>query len=219
MTAALAERLKTETRALHRAAERSAFMAALLRGDMQREGYGLLLSNLHALYSALELALGRHASHVMIAPVFLPALWRTQALELDLQALHGSAWRGRLALMPATQAQVVRLQALDADAPERLLSHAYVRFLGDLSGGQILRRIVAGSAGLGAQDALNFYDFGDAAAARALTLAFRTGIDRLPSNPAQEEAIVDEAKRAFEWHLQLFDELASASGAGSYQTV
>ncbi|MEO8278866.1 MAG: biliverdin-producing heme oxygenase [Ideonella sp.] len=210
MTAALAQRLKTETRTLHSAAERSAFMGMLLRGTMHRPAYGLMLRNLHALYAALELALARHARHPLIAPVFLPALWRSRPLELDLQSLYGGDWADELALMPATTDQVVRIQALDVESPERLLAHAYVRYLGDLSGGQILRKIVADNSALRAQAALAFYDFGDAAGAKALAHAFRSGIDQVPTSAAQEDAVVDEAKLSFEWHLRLFDELASA---------
>ena len=47
--------------------------------------------------------------------------------------------------------------AFAADAP-RLIAHAYVRYLGDLSGGRIVGRILARSPGLG-PEALSFYDF------------------------------------------------------------
>jgi len=51
LTASLAERLKTETRALHTSAERSTFMGVLLRGRMERPAYCALLRNLHAIYA------------------------------------------------------------------------------------------------------------------------------------------------------------------------
>ena len=135
MTASLAERLRTETRALHTAAERSRFMGVLLRGQMDRASYCALLRNLHAIYAALEPALARHAGHPVLAPVFLPRLARTQALADDLLTLHGSAWADAIALQPATARYLRRLHEIEAAQPELLFAHAYVRFLGDLSGG------------------------------------------------------------------------------------
>lgn len=219
MTAALADRLKLETRALHTAAERSAFMALLLHGRMPRGAYGLLLRNLHALYAALEPALARQAAHPVLAPVVMPALWRREALAHDLSTLFGVAWMDELELVPATIDQVDRIRRLEAEAPERLLAHAYVRYLGDLSGGQILRRIVGASAGLGGATALAFYDFGGAADADGLARAFRAGIEQVPVGQAHEDAVVDEARSAFVWHLRLFGELAAASGLPAEQAA
>jgi heme oxygenase (biliverdin-producing, ferredoxin) len=46
--------------------------------------------------------------------------------------------------------------------PAGLLSHAYVRYLGDLSGGQFLRRRIAKAYGLDEETSagIEFYDFG-----------------------------------------------------------
>ena len=90
-------------------------------------------------------------------------------------------------------------------APELLVAHAYVRYLGDLSGGQILRRIVAES--MDAPTA--FYQFGSPENAQALRAAFRQGLDRMELDAETSEAVVAEAVAAFERHLKLFDELAA----------
>lgn len=212
MSPLLAERLRTETRALHTAAERSDFMGALLRGRMERPAYCALLRNLHAIYAALEPALQRHAQHPTIAPVFQPALWRTPALEHDLHALHGPGWPDALALQPAAAGYRSRLVELETSAPGLLLAHAYVRYLGDLSGGQRLRGIVANSVSAGGTPAVAFYDFGDAARTRVLTHAFRAGLGKVAVDRQQANALVDEAKLAFGLHQRLFDELARAWG-------
>lgn len=209
LTAPLAERLKTETRALHTAAERSVFMGALLRGQMARAAYGALLRNLHALYAVLEPALQRHAGHPAIAPVYLPSLWRARALEHDLLALHGPRWADELPLQPAATDYVARLREIDGSQPELLLAHAYVRYLGDLSGGQMLSGIVARSFH---RDAVAFYDFGDALATKDLTQAFRAGLAVVPVDHRQADALVNEARLSFGLHQRLFDELAAACG-------
>ena len=214
MNASLAERLKTETRALHTSAERSTFMAELLHGRMERPAYCAMLRNLHAINAVLEPALERHARHPLIAPVFLPALWRTRALEHDLRALHGADWADALALQPAALAYVARLRELDASQPGLLLAHAYVRYLGDLSGGQMLRRIVANSATLDGAAGVAFYDFGDALATRELTHRFRDGLEAAPADDRLVSALVEEARLAFQWHQHLFDELARHARSG-----
>ena len=208
----LAERLKTETRALHTAAERSRFMGVLLRGQMEKLAYCALLRNLHAVYAALEPALARHARHAVIAPVFEPALARTDALAADLLALHGPDWADSFALEPAAARYARRLHEIDATQPAMLLAHAYVRYLGDLSGGQMLRRIVSEGMDLPAHGGTAFYDFGEPSETRALTQAFRAGLDKVVVDAASADALVAEAVLAFQLHRALFDELARACG-------
>jgi heme oxygenase len=208
----LAELLKIETRALHGAAERSVFLAELLHGRMDRPAYCALLRNLHAIYVVLEQSLERHAQHPMIGPIFLPALWRTGALERDLLALHGAAWVDELALQPSAATYVGRLRDLDAAQPGLLVAHAYVRYLGDLSGGQMMRSVVETSAAVNGAGAVAFYDFGDGLATQALTQAFRHGLGAIPVDHSAASALVLEARLAFDLHQRLFAELAAACG-------
>ena len=230
LPASLTTRLRSETRALHSAAERSRLMGALLCGRLPLPAYCALLRNLHAIYAVLEPALRRHVADPVLAPVLAPdlrrALWRSAALVADLQQLHGATWATAIALQPATTRYVQRLQALDATRPELLLAHVYVRYLGDLSGGQILSRIVArsltatadadasASANVSTPPGVAFYAFGDAAQTLALTQAFRAGLDAVRVDATTADALVGEARRAFELHCALFDELALACGLG-----
>lgn len=215
MSRSLSERLKTETRALHTAAERSAFMGVLLSGRIARPAYCALLRNLHAIYAVLEPALARHSAHPLIAPVFAQPLRRQMALEHDLAVQHGPRWADELTLRPVTLAYAARLRDIGSSQPGLLLAHAYIRYLGDLSGGQLLRRIVAGSAALAGTGGVAFYDFGDAAATQRLTRAFRAGLLGIAVDAAQSDALVDEARFAFRLHQRLFDELALDCGIGA----
>lgn len=203
----LARQLKAATSALHRQVERSAFMSRLLRGDFERRHYVQLLHNLQALYAALEQALQRHAQHPAVAPVLLPPLWRSPALARDLQALH----RGALPpLAEATRGYVARLQALERTDPALLVAHAYVRYLGDLNGGQAIRRIVVRVLALAGDEGTRFYDFGGGDAAQRLSQRFRAGLDALAAHWPDPRPLADEAVGAFERHRRLFDELAAA---------
>ncbi len=209
MSSRLAERLRAETRELHTLAERSPFMSALLRGRMERAAYVALLRNLQAIYAALEPALRRHAAHPALAPLHDPALARGESLQDDL-AVVDPGTGGDDPVQPATLRYVQRLRELDAERPELLLAHAYVRYLGDLSGGQLLSGIVARSLDLPPDRGVAFYDFGDADAAAALARSFRHGLAAAVID--DEDAVVAEARLAFEWHRRLFEELAAAHG-------
>lgn len=213
MTFPLADRLRQATRTLHTEVERAGLMRTLLRGELPLAGYAALLRSLHAIYAPLEEGLARHAAHPQLAPLWQPALARAATLAGDLERLAGPAWAAQLAPAPAALAYAERLRHLDAAEPALLAAHAYVRYLGDLSGGQMLARVVARSLGAAAEGAVAFYDFGGAAQVARLGAALRGGLDRIARSETQAQALVDEACAAFERHRVLFEELGSAAGA------
>lgn len=205
----LGHQLKTATADMHRRVERSAFMASLLRGQVDRRRYVGLLHNLQALYAALEDALRRHGATPGVAPVVMPELFRSPAIAADLQALAGASALASAPLARATQHYVERLQQLSAAKPNLLVAHAYVRYLGDLNGGQALRRVVARSLGLADGSGTSFYDFGDSAAQQQLVRRFRAGLEAVAEQQKDTEALSAEALSAFERHEQLFEELGA----------
>ena len=85
-----------------------------------------------------------------------------------------------------------------------------MRYLGDLNGGQALRRVVARSLGLAGSTGTLFYDFGDSATQQRLVQRFRAGLETVAAQLKDTHALTDEALSAFERHEQLFEELAAA---------
>ncbi len=207
----LDDALRTGTRALHAMVERAGVMPALLGGRIDRPTYCRLLRNLAAIYGALETALGRHRAQPRLAALALPGLARAPALADDLAVLHGPDWYDALPVQPAALRYVARLQDLERAAPERLAAHAYVRYLGDLSGGRMLRAIVAPSLGLDAAAGMRFYDFGDPDGAPALARQFRAGLRAVPIDAAGIDALVREAQWSFACHGEMFEEIMAAA--------
>lgn len=205
--AALPERLRLGTRDLHAATERTGAMAALLAGRLPRPGYCALLRNLHAVYTSLEAALLARREDTAVAPLQADGLRRSAALAADLQLLHGAGWADTLPLLPASAAYVARLQALAAAASPALVAHAYVRYLGDLHGGQVLQRLVRRHYTLTGDGGTRFYDFGDEAAVTALRQRLRAALGSLPLSAAEQDAVVAEARWAFVQHQRLFEQL------------
>jgi heme oxygenase len=208
----LAARLREATHALHRTAERSAFMQGLLQGRLERAVYCRLLRNLHALYSALEQALERHAA--ALPPLHLPALFRTAALASDLRCLHGADWSA-LPLTRAMREYTGRIQQLALEHPRLLVAHAYVRYLGDLSGGQSLRDRVRSALALEGDAGTAFYAFGGRDEVESKKQRFRAGLNAMVLDPASEDELVAEANAAFALHVDLFAELEAAAASGA----
>jgi heme oxygenase len=211
---ALAAALKAETARLHRSAERAGLMRELVRGRVERRAYCALLRNLQAIYRAFESQLEQRGDDPVFAELPLATLARAGALAGDLHALHGSAWERELPVCAAARRYADRIDHIATTAPFMLLAHVYVRYLGDLSGGQILVPLIARALDLDpASPGLGFYRFGEAPA--ALGAQVRAAINRAPLDEAQRRAIVTEARRSFRTHIELFEELAPAvPGAG-----
>ena len=212
----LPRRLRAATRELHALVERRGVFARLIDGSIELPEYVLLLSNLHRIYAALEAAFERHRNHPAIEPVFERALLRQAAIESDLRALGATVpHRSAACLVPATHAYVRRLEWLGgpfvdtrcAVRVECLLAHLYVRYLGDLSGGQMLARSLATLLRASGGDATAFYRFGSGAEVAQLSAAFRGGLQVAGERCLHASMVVEEARRAFVLHVGVADGL------------
>lgn len=189
-------------------------MGALLRGQASRDAYVRLLAALHAIYAALEQALEAHRGHPVLDPLASPAFARRAALEFDLVATLGANWRELAPTHPLAYAYAEHLHAMAATAPERLVAHAWLRYLGDLNGGQVLARLVRG-ARTTSSVATSFYEFRGLENPRAAAAEWRARLDLLPLDPAAQEAIVNEAREGFRRHIALFAGIGDQDEAAS----
>lgn len=211
--ASLPERLKQGTASLHAQAERAGVMADLLRGKIDRRTYCRLLRNLHEIYVVLERELATHAANDCVAPVYATQLRRAAAIGADLNALHGAGWERDIAIATPSAEYVWRLREIGESSPELLVAHAYVRYLGDLSGGQMLLPVVAKALQVNG-DGVRFYEFPEPGAT-VLAARFRSGLKAIPAQEDLAAAIVREAMFAFELHVRLFEELAAGEEGGA----
>jgi heme oxygenase len=91
--------------------------------------------------------------------------------------------------------------------PELLVGHHYTRYIGDLSGGQILKNIAQKAMSLGEHDGLRFYEFDAIDDEKAFKAGYRTILDSLPIEQALADRIVEEANQAFHYNMKMFQEL------------
>jgi heme oxygenase len=182
----------------------------MLHGRIERRAYALLLRNLLPIYQQMELGLERLRASPWISPIALPEVYRTKALESDLATIAGPNWRKDLAILPAAEQYAHRVAAASEAGGTLLPAHAYVRYLGDLNGGQVLKRLLSRSLGL--DDAsLSFYEFAEIADLDAFKLRFRAALDLVGCRSADLDAIVAEARMAFLQNIAVSKEVKTMS--------
>jgi heme oxygenase len=195
--------LRERTMPDHGDAEGSTLMRDLVAGTLDRERMGALLGQHLLVYRALEDRARALADDPVVAPFLLPGLERTPALEADVALLLGPGAAADLVALPGTAEYVARLEAVGAWAGG-FVAHHYTRFLGDLSGGQHIRRIVERAY---PDLPIRFYTFDDVASPKALKDRYRELLDGAPWSPDEQDRIVAEVKQAYRLNQAMFASL------------
>ena len=207
MAVALASQLREGTRKSHTMAENTGFVSCFLKGVVDKLSYRTLVADLYFVYSAMEKAIEAHRDHPVLAPIAFEQLNRRGALERDLAFYFGADWRQQIRQSPACVAYVARIEEVSATAPELLVGHHYTRYLGDLSGGQILSAIASKAMNLSDDQGLAFYRFEAIDDEKAFKVTYRAALDALPVDQAMADRIVAEANEAFGLNMHMFQEL------------
>lgn len=205
-TPGLAERIKTQTDAAHRRTEQSRFVGDLLGGKLTAAAHAALIAQTYLVYRTLEEAGRAHADHPVVAPFLGDELLRTAALEADLEFLLGADWRTKVTASPATQRYVDRLNEVAFDSAAGFVAHHYIRYLGDLSGGQIIRRMLERAYGY-TTDGLRFYIFDRIDKPKPYKDAYRAKLDNAPLSAADQQQLIDEVNLAYALNEALFADL------------
>ena len=90
-----------------------------------------------------------------------------------------------------------------------LSAHHYVRYLGDLSGGQVIGRMMQRHYGV-SDECVTFYRFAEIPKTKPYKDNYRAALDALPIDAADRERLLAEATDAFLLNLNLFNALAPA---------
>ncbi|MBW4618103.1 MAG: heme oxygenase (biliverdin-producing) [Cyanosarcina radialis HA8281-LM2] len=206
MSGNLATKLREGTKKSHTMAENVGFVKCFLKGVVEKTSYRKLVANLYFVYTAMEEEMAKHRQHPIVSQIYFPELDRKASLEEDLYYYYGSNWREQVAPSAAGKAYVERIREVSANAPELLVAHSYTRYLGDLSGGQILKGIAQRAMNL-TDGGTAFYEFPDIADEKAFKAKYRQTMNDLPVDEATVDRIVDEANDAFGMNMKLFMEL------------
>ncbi len=199
--------LKTETKKSHTAAENTKFVGSFLRGVVSEESYKQLVANFYFIYRAMEEEVDKLKEDPIVSKIAYDELNRVNNLERDLRYFYGPNWRALITPSDACQQYVNRIREVADEDPELLVGHHYTRYLGDLSGGQILRGIAEKALNLPKGEGLYFYEFEKIEDKKEFKTKYRASLNELPINQSQANAIINEANYAFRLNMYMFDEL------------
>lgn len=202
--------IRTATEQQHNEAEHSTFMRDMLTGTLGVQAFYRYTAQLWFVYEALE----KHSTELATDPVAGPfvrsELARLSSLETDLAHLGGENWRDELRPLPSTLAYAARIAECAQTWPAGYVVHHYTRYLGDLSGGQVIRGTAEKLWNLPKKgDGVRFYVFDEIANPAAFKREYRELLDALPIASDETERVLDEARLAFAMNTDMFGELAA----------
>ncbi|WP_031524924.1 heme oxygenase (biliverdin-producing) [Streptomyces sp. NRRL F-5123] len=197
--------IREAVRDRHTEAENSRFMADLLGGRLGVTAYARLAEQLLHVYRALEEGADTLAGDPVAGPFLRPELRRVPALERDLDHLLGPGRRERTAPLPATARYAARIARTAAEWPAGYIAHHYTRYLGDLSGGQVIRGIAEKTWNLPHKgDGVRFYVFEHIANPAAFKREYRELLDAVAIGEQERQHVVEECREAFRLNSELF---------------
>lgn len=198
--------LRASTRIVHERANHSGYMNALLGNELSLAGYTQLAIQYYFIYQAIEQVSDTMAGDDTGREFVFDELRRLPKLETDLAFLIGPDWRETIRPLAATELYVRRIHEASEWAGG-YVAHHYTRYLGDIAGGQIIRRLLATNYGVVDKGAL-FYRFDEIGSAPAFRDRYRAKLDAAPWNETDRTRVVDETLIAFECNVAVFAELA-----------
>lgn len=207
MSSNLASKLRVGTKKAHTMAENVGFVKCFLKGVVEKSSYRKLVANLYFVYAAMEEEMEKLKDHPIVSKINFKELYRERSLEKDLAYYYGANWREEIKLSSAGEAYVNRIREISATEPEMLVAHSYTRYLGDLSGGQILKNIAVTAMNLTDGNGTAFYEFEDIPDEKGFKNKYRQTLDELPIDDATGDKIVEEANAAFGMNMKMFQEL------------
>ena len=194
----MSDNLKKLTWENHKKAERAAFMQRLIKKNITPPQYYKYLKNQAIAYIALE-------HYATLAGWFdfdnedLYLLKRGAAMLDDIDEMEKTHGFTDAPILSTTTAYVDYIQQIRKDR-EKLFAHVYVRHMGDLSGGQIIKRLIPGPT--------RVYEFD-------------TDVDQLKQTVRKRlhDGLVDEANQCFimvqNFLQELEDSFVGDMGEGS----
>ena len=201
------KQLKEGTKKSHTMAENTSFVASFLRGVVDESKYRQLVANFYFIYHALETEVENNKDNPFVGPMRLNGLPRHDALVEDCKYFYGDNWKDIIRPTEQTQRYVSRIHEVAKENPELLIAHHYTRYMGDLSGGQILKGITQKALGL-KEDGLAFYEFPEIWDKKGFKESYRRVLDTIiPATQKDVDGIIVEANYAFRLNMYMFEEI------------
>ncbi len=205
--------LRERTWTNHGDSEGADFMKDLMTGKGTREDYVALVAQHFFIYEAIEAAAEQLANDPVAAAFITPQLTRLPAIEDDLEFLLGADWRTQITPLPTTARYAARVREIAAEGwAGGFIAHHYTRYLGDLSGGQVIRTLMQRQFGF-ETNGVGFYLFDQIAKPKEFKETYRDQLDAVSWDAAERERVIEEVVAAYKFNTELFVDLADAKAA------
>ncbi|WP_010204472.1 biliverdin-producing heme oxygenase [Salinibacterium sp. PAMC 21357] len=205
--------LRERTWSSHGDSEGADFMKDLMTGKGSRDDYIALVAQHYFIYEAIEAAADHFANDPVAAPFITSQLTRLPAIEADLEFLLGADWRDQIAPLPTAAAYAARVREIAAqDWAGGFIAHHYTRYLGDLSGGQVIRTLMQRQFGF-ETNGVGFYLFDQIAKPKEFKSTYRDQLDAVQWDDAERERVINEVLTAYKFNTDLFIDLSRAKAA------
>ena len=210
-TAPVSVLLRIATQTAHENAESSAYVGRLMAGHLDLHAWQLLLEQLEYVYRALETVANDVRDTDQCTELLYAELDRTEFIVRDLAALQARTGQQPIGMLTSTREYVDRILATRHDSV-RYVAHHYTRYLGDLSGGQIMRVKFVEHYGLLREES-SFFIFEHIPKGPVFKRRYRELLDGLELDTAARERLVAEANESFLANQRIFEELDEIVGA------
>jgi len=201
------DRLRAATEQAHDEAEQSCFIRDLMSGALDKAAYLDYLVSIEGIYDDMERVLRSRGSGPLLTPFDDRRLDRAAAIAHDIRALVAEIGpRPEAAHLPAVARYRGHLTSGLTDV--QLLASHYIRYLGDLSGGQVIARLVTRHYDLSA-DQLTFYDFSDLGDPVQYKRSYREALNRSRLGEDERAAFVSETITLYRLTTAVFGDLDS----------
>ncbi len=205
--------LRERTWTSHGQSEGATFMHDLMSGKGSREDYVALVVQHYFIYEALEAVADAMVADPVAGRFVTPQLTRMPALVADLEFLLGDGWEALSAPLPSTVHYVDRIKAV-ADWPGGFVAHHYTRYLGDLSGGQHIYKVMQKRFGFDT-NGIGFYLFDQIADPKDFKDTYREQLDAVAWDEVERERVIDEVLAAYRLNTEVFQDLSAAKAAAA----
>lgn len=206
--------IRERSHAAHSDSEGASFMSDLIKGSGTLDDYIALVVQHYFMYEALEAAAERMGHDPVAASFISDKLTRMPALEADLEFLLGANWRSEIQPLPATRRYAERIDQVGKTWVGGFVAHHYTRYLGDLSGGQWIAKVMARQFGF-QTNGIGFYLFDQIADPAAFKDVYREQLDAAPWDAAEQERVIDEVLVAYQFNTDVFIDLQRAKEAAA----
>jgi len=203
----LSVQLREGTQDLHRIAESTSFIRTFFAGNLTILQYRNFLLQLFHVYSAMEENPDSLFDDIELQKIYFPELLRSLRLSNDLDLFFGEENWKSLPILQSTQKYVDRIRLLKNNKDYAIVAHHYTRYLGDLSGGQSMKRIVLKMFPEEFHTGVHFYDFPEIANLNDFKVAYRNRLDSLSLVDSMGQSIIQEARLAFQLNTNITEAL------------